>query len=389
MAQFAAASGSDPNVEVALDTLFESLSMQLDSSAVDFGVFFLSSDFSNKAKLISDRIQQVTQAKCLIGCNAESVIGPKHEYEREPAIAVWLAQLPRSEVKPFHIRQESLQHSENEGDWRDLFHIGDPQKSALFLLGDPFSLNVNDLLDGLNQYAPGAPLVGGMASGAMSPGGTFLSLNGEQIDDGGVGVCIEGGVRIETVISQGCRPIGQPYIITQGEKNVITGLGGRVPLDIVQEMYKTLPAHDQELMGHGLFVGRVIDEYKQEFVRGDFLIRNLMGADKENGSIAVMDRVQVGATVQFHIRDAETADEDLRLMLEQYQPGPPKGVLVFSCNGRGSRMYSEEDHDLRIIQSALHSPPVAGFFCAGEIGPIGGKNFIHGHTASMALFYDE
>ncbi|MDP8243127.1 MAG: FIST N-terminal domain-containing protein [Candidatus Hinthialibacter antarcticus] len=389
MAQFAAASGSDPNVEVALDTLFESLSMQLDSSAVDFGVFFLSSDFSSKAKLIADRIQQVTQAKCLIGCNAESVIGPKHEYEREPAIALWLAQLPQSNVKPFHIRQESLHHAENEGDWRDIFQIGDPQKSALFLLGDPFSLNVNEVLEGLNQYAPGVPLIGGMASGAMSPGGTFLSLNGEQIDDGGVGVCIEGGVRIETVISQGCRPIGQPYIITQGEKNVITGLGGRAPLDIVQEMYKVLPAHDQELMGHGLFVGRVIDEYKQEFVRGDFLIRNLMGADKENGSIAVMDRVQVGATIQFHIRDAETADEDLRLMLEQYQPQPPKGVLVFSCNGRGMRMYSEEDHDLRILQSALNSPPVSGFFCAGEIGPIGGKNFIHGHTASMALFYDE
>ncbi len=389
MAQFAAASGCDPDVEQALDTMFESLSMKLDSSGVDFGMFFVSSDYSSKAQMISERIQQVTQAKCLIGCNAESVIGPNHEHEREPAVSVWLAQLPEADVKPFHVRQETMQHTENEGDWRDVFHIGAPESCALFLLGDPFSLNVNELLDGMNQYAAGVPLIGGMASGAMAPGGTFLSLNGEQIDDGGIGVCIEGGVRVETVISQGCRPIGKPYIITQAEKNVINSLGGRAPLEIIQEMYKTLSEHDQKLMGHGLFLGRVIDEYKQEFVRGDFLIRNLMGADKENGTIAVMDRVQVGATVQFHIRDAETADEDMRLMLEPYQTPPPKSILIFSCNGRGSRMYDELDHDLTIIQSSLESPPVAGFFCAGEIGPIGGKNFIHGHTASMALFYDE
>jgi small ligand-binding sensory domain FIST len=199
-------------------------------------------------------------------------------------------------------------------------------------------------------------------------------------------VAISGEVEIRTVVSQGCRPIGKPFVITKGERNIIHQLGGHKPLEVLHHIFQEAPTSEQKLMQEGIFIGRVIDERRPTFERGDFLIRHLVGADENSGAIAIGDHVRMGTTVQFHVRDAATAHEDLRTLLDPHRQQPPAGALLFSCNGRGTRLFSQRDHDVTASREQLGSIPVAGFFCAGELGPVGGRNFIHGHTASLALF---
>jgi small ligand-binding sensory domain FIST len=204
------------------------------------------------------------------------------------------------------------------------------------------------------------------------------------VDSGAVGVRVP-GTRIQPLVSQGCRPVGNPYTVTRAEGNVIHELGGVPPLQRLREMVTKLSPEDRALVGQGLHVGRVIDEYKAEPERGDFLVRGVIGVDQESGALAVGDRIEVGETIRFHVRDADTADEDLRDLLDR-EAKPAAGALLFTCNGRGSRLFSVPDHDASLVSEKLGGLPLAGFNCAGEIGPVGGKNFLHGFTASIALF---
>jgi small ligand-binding sensory domain FIST len=223
--------------------------------------------------------------------------------------------------------------------------------------------------------------MGGMASGGIEPGDTRLFLDDRVVETGAVGARVP-GIRIRALVSQGCRAIGNVYAVTRAEGNVIHELGGRPPLQRLQELVETLPPGDRELVGRGLNVGRVIDEYKAELERGDFLIRGVLGVDPQSGALAVGDKIEVGETIQFHVRDAATADEDLRTLLER-EAEPAAGALLFTCNGRGSRLFSVPNHDASLVSEKLGGLPLAGFNCAGEIGPVGGKNFLHGFTASI------
>ena len=195
-----------------------------------------------------------------------------------------------------------------------------------------------------------------------------------------------GSFTVTTVVSQGCRPIGKPFVITRGERNVVLELGGRPTLQQLQDILVGLSEQDEQLARQSLFLGRVIDEYKGHFDRGDFLIQNILGADRSNGAIAIAGHARVGATVQFHVRDAESADLDLRRLLAPHADGSIEGAVLFGCNGRGTNMWPQPGHDVGVLRQLLGNVPVAGFFCGGEFGPIGGKNFIHGLTASVALF---
>jgi small ligand-binding sensory domain FIST len=259
------------------------------------------------------------------------------------------------------------------------------------LLVDPFSFPAEALLNFMNERAPGSPpIAGGMASGGRGPGETRLFRDRQVLDSGAVGVALSGEVEVVALVSQGGRPIGPVLTVTRSEGNVIFELGGKPPVQQIQELYASLPEHDRELMTNGLLVGRVIDEYKTDFERGDFLVRGIVGADPESGAMAVGDAVAVGETIQFHVRDEASADEDLRSSLkdarEMIGDRNIAGGLLFTCNGRGSRMFSSPDHDAALLASELGNPPIAGFFCGGELGPVGSKNFLHGFTASMALF---
>ena len=262
---------------------------------------------------------------------------------------------------------------------------------AHLLICDPFTFPADGLLAHLNEQVPGAVVMGGMASAALRPRQSRLFLDDRVLSSGAVGVHLP-HAEVHPLVAQGCRPIGDAYIITQAEGNVIRELGGRPPLVRLREMAAALPSRDQELLAQGLQLGLVIDEYRTEPGQGDFLIRGVVGADPDSGAIAVGDEIQVGQTVQFHVRDAESADEDLRRALERESAvldgRRPAGALLFTCNGRGSRLFTEPDHDAGLIAAVLGDIPVAGFFCAGELGPVGGQNFLHTFTASIALFPD-
>jgi small ligand-binding sensory domain FIST len=259
---------------------------------------------------------------------------------------------------------------------------------ALVGFGDPFTTPLTDFLGLLDAHVPGVPLIGGMASSGRQPGQNILVRNDQVFSDGFVGLSLAGPVEIETVVSQGCRPIGSTLVITKAHENVIEQLGGRPALKALSETVESLDAADRALLSNGLLIGRAISEYRESFGPGDFLVRNLMGVDQNTGAIAVTDYVRVGQTVQFHVRDAATASEDLSLLLASQQSEnarPAAGALLFSCNGRGTRMFDSPCHDISTARSAMPQTPVAGFFAAGELGPVGGKNFVHGHTASLAL----
>ena len=258
------------------------------------------------------------------------------------------------------------------------------------LLPDPYTFPSNLLVEHLNTDLPGTTVVGGVVSGGLRPGGTRLFRDRDVLTSGVVGVRLPGMTGVP-MVSQGCRPIGYPYIVTGADGAVITELGGQPPLQRLRETVKVLPPDEQELVSHGLQIGIVVDEHVAVPGQGDFMIRGLLGADPSTGAIQIGDVVEVGTTVQFQVRDAVGADKDLRLAVKRagaQLPGRPAGALLFTCTGRGRRMFGVADHDASTIEDLLGDIPLAGFFAAGEIGPIAGRNALHGFTASMALFID-
>jgi small ligand-binding sensory domain FIST len=356
------------------------------SGRVDVAWVFFTADHARQKRLIVERLRKEMGEAIIVGCAGEGVIGGTREIERRPGIAVLAGGMPDAQVHPFHIPRD---------DWRELLHDPDAftqrlgineQTRGIIGFGDPWTTPLNQFLEMLDACVPQAPLVGGLASAARAPGQNVLLCNDEIYNDGFTGVTLGGALEVQTVVSQGARPIGSPMVITKGHDNVIEQLGGRAPMTMLREIFMQLPERDRDLLRHGLLIGRVISEYQETFSRGDFLVRNITGADEESGSMSLTDYVKVGQTVQFHVRDEASADEDLRLLLASAtMQSMPAAALLFSCNGRGSRMFGLPNHDIAVANHLMPDVPVAGFFAAGEIGPVGRKNFIHGHTASFAL----
>ena len=336
------------------------------------------------AGAVLDVVHEVAQPDSLVGCVAEAVVAGRREVEREPAVVVWLAVLAQP-AETFHMDFVRTASGGVLAGYQ--FERGGTDLHLLF--PDPYTFPTNSLLSHLNAHAPGTPVMGGLVSGAMEPGQTRLFCEGKVLESGAVGVRLP-GLQARPVVSQGCRPIGDPFTVTGARGALITELAGQPPLKLLERIVAGLPRQEQVLVARGLLVGLAIDEYTAEYGRGDFLIRAVTGADPETGTLQVGDLVEVGRTVQFHVRDAVTADEDLReSLLRAPAEGRPIGALMFTCNGRGGRMFDVPDHDAVIVSDLLGGAPVAGFFAAGELGPVGGKNFLHGFTASIALFIDD
>lgn len=331
------------------------------------------------------QIQSLTGAKTVLGCTCETAIGGEFELENETALSMWAASLPGSEIVPLHLEfMRSGQESAIVG-WPESFAETWPTDSHMIVLGEPFGFPIDVLLERFNEDRPGCKVMGGMASGAQSPGVSRLLLNDETFHEGVVAIRI-GGVSLRTLVSQGCRPIGQPMVITKSERNIIEQLGGKPALDVIYELFQSLPTNEQTLFQDGLHIGRVINEYQESFQFGDFLIRNVVGIDKPSRSISIGDFVRTGQTVQFHIRDSRSASVELEQMLNQsLKDQPCRSALLFTCNGRGLNLFPDANHDAQLVQST-GKIPLAGFFAAGEIGPVGNKNFLHGFTASVVLF---
>jgi small ligand-binding sensory domain FIST len=354
----------------------------------DLALVFVTRPHAGALEDAAAAVRQVLSPTVLLGCAAESVVGPGLEIEDAPAVSLWAAVL--GPVAPVRLSAPPV-WDDDPGDepgagarlagWPDRLPF-EPQ--GLILIGDPYTFAVDALFAEVAERHPGLPVLGGMASAALGPGGNRLALDDKIHTTGAVGALIGPGTRLSTVVSQGCRPIGRPLVVTRSERNVVYELAGQPALERLLEMARAgMSERDIALINQGLHLGLVIDEHKADFGRGDFLVRNVMGADRSNGAIAVGDVVDVGTTVQFHVRDADAADEDLRELLA---PRSADAALLFTCNGRGSRLFAEPNHDAGVVGEALDDPPVAGFFAAGELGPVGGRNFMHGFTASLALF---
>ena len=259
------------------------------------------------------------------------------------------------------------------------------------LVADPYTCQPTKLIEELNATYRTRPIIGGLVSGGQGPGEHFIFLNTDVYTEGAVGVAMTGNITMDTVISQGCRSIGQSYTVTRAEDNVVWELGGRQALAVLHEVLAGLSPEDRELAQQGsIFVGLAMTEMRQRFVSGDFLIRNIVGIDPEGGGIAIAEGVEVGQTLQFQLRDPSTSRRELRRLLQQVnQPphtSPPAGCLLFNCTGRGKSLYGVSHQDVKTIQLVNGKVPIGGFFCNGEIGPVGGTNFLHGYTASLALF---
>jgi small ligand-binding sensory domain FIST len=373
----------------AVDSVCREISTAFGGRSVDLVFVFFSPHHTESADYLASTIQDRLTPKVILGCSAESIIEGKQEIEGQSALCLWAAHLPGTHLAPFHLRFEQREESFTATGWPASMPAPE-NKPSFLIIGEPFTTPAEALLHELAARYPKAPAIGGMASGAHQPGGNRLLFNGHAVEDGAVGVALTGAVAIRSVVSQGCRPIGERFMITQAEQNIVHELSGKPALERLQEVFSLLSPPEQRQAERALHLGVVIDEHQDRFDRGDFLIRNLVGADQQSGSFALGDIVKEGQTVQFQLRDAAAASEDLHELLSVERTvkreKAPIGALVFSCNGRGQRFFQKPHHDAGTIQEEMGELPVGGFFAMGEIGPVGGNNFLHSYTASIALF---
>jgi small ligand-binding sensory domain FIST len=330
---------------------------------------------------IAAGLVRLLEPEAFAGVTAGAIAGTGREIEEEPALSVFAASFGGGHARAFTLESVEAPDGITIVGWPDDL----PDHGTLVLLADPFTFPVTDFLRLCNDQAPGLTVVGGLASAAAGPGGNRLACDADVRSNGAVAVLLDDSVAVRTVVSQGCRPIGQPFTVTKAERNLVFELAGQSAISRLQELAASVPDEERALLRHGLHVGVVVDEHKVDFDRGDFLVRNLLGADEGSGGLAVGEFVEVGQTVQFHVRDARAADEDLKVMLRSVR-GDADGALLFTCNGRGTHLFGTPDHDAGVIEERLGPLPLAGAFCAGEIGPVGGRNFLHGFTASLVVF---
>jgi small ligand-binding sensory domain FIST len=334
-------------------------------------------------------IRQTLAPKTIIGVTAESVVGCDLELEGVAGLSAIAMHLPDITITPWTTTPKKpvpISRPDEIPDWIGL----QEDTKAVFFFADPFSTPITRLLPALvrcrGEENP-LPIIGGMASGASQATYNKLIVNDQGLQSGGIGLTMSGPIDIECIVSQGCRPIGSHHRVTKVDRNVVLELGGKPALDVLHELAKNANQHERQLLEGGLMLGGVINEHKSHFGRGDFLVRSVLGIDQKRKGIAAGEFYRLGKTVQFHVRDAQTAVEDLQLLLDaqQLDEGPFAGLLV-TCNGRGRNLFQEEDHDLTIIRNRIGEIPISGFFAAGEIGPIGGFSFLHGHTACLTVF---
>lgn len=356
----------------------------------DLALVVFSPHHADEIGTITRWLHSELQPGCLMGTQGDAVVGTGREVEGGPAISLWLAHWGgKVQVDSIHLDAERTPDGPSLFGWPYALVDCDPRDAVMLLFGDPFTFPAVELfLPRVNDDYPGLRVFGGMASGMAQPGTTVLMLGDEPRERGAVGALLRGTAGIRGVVSQGCRPVGRPLVVTKAKENVIFELGGQPPVRHLRELLESLSPRDKTLFEAGPHLGLAMTEYKDVFGRGDFLVRNLIGLDPQNGAVAATDRVRTGQTVQFLVRDSASADDDLRELLAQERNRGAAAGLLFTCNGRGSRLFGGPDHDAAAIADAFGPIPLAGLHAAGELGPVAGKNFLHGFTAS-AVFFDE
>jgi small ligand-binding sensory domain FIST len=343
----------------------------------DVVAVFVTSGHAGALEDIAAATRAILSPTVLVGAASAAIIGGHREVEDQPGVTI--LGLRSRGIEP--VRIETTRTPEG---WTI---EGLPRRAAdgprtLVLFADPFSFPAEGFIEELRTTCPELQVVGGLTGGARGPGGSRLVLNDRVHADGAVGLLFGRDADVAPLVSQGCRPIGSPLVATSAERNVIYELGGRSALERLREVLEELDPDDRVRAATGLHLGLVIDEGQATFGTGDFLVRNVIGADTEAGAIGVGDVVPVGRTVQFHLRDAATADLDLRASLDDLAGD---GALVFSCSGRGQALFGYPDHDADVVASALGTRATAGFLGGGELGPVGGQNFLHAFSTSILV----
>ncbi len=390
-----------PSITEAAEQACTRVADGLQGRSADLVFVFVSAHHADSFYSVPELLHEHFGDTPVVGCSAAGVIGGGHEVEHGPGLAVTAAHLPDVAVTPFDVRQDDLPTPDAPPEeWQRLVGTDPGGHTAIVLLPDPFTLQADALLTGLDYAFPGSVKSGGLASGGDRPGANALFIDNRVRRSGAVGAALTGNVAVETVVAQGCRPIGRPMVITECRKNVIERLGDEAPLDVLRGLFEAADPGDRELIRRSLQLGVVMDPLSNTFTAGDFLIRNVIGADEDGGSLAVGERVREGQVVQFHVQDGETASEDIRAALERHREettsGPPASAMLFNCLGRGRQLFGMPDHDTGLFRSLVAEVPVTGFFGNGQIGPgndrqtdgldAEGTTFLHGLTSSFALF---
>jgi small ligand-binding sensory domain FIST len=379
--------------EPALRQWAEQLRAQLHDKPVTLGLVFASPKFFSNAAEVLEILQVHARIPLLAGCSSAALIAGDEEIEKDPGLVLGLYSLPGAELKAVRFTQEQLEESTGPGYWHLETGVTPEQTNGWLAFADPFHLDCETWLRTWNEAYSPRPVVGGLASGDFREQRTQVYLNGKVFEEGGMAISFAGAIGLSSVISQGCTPIGETWTITKADQNIIHEIGNRPAYQVLVETVQKLPPDEQKKCQGNLFVGLVMNEYLDEFHRGDFLIRNLIGGDPNSGALAVAALPRSGQTIQFQRRDAAAGTEDITHLLQRAHSKLQKravyGACLCSCNGRGYRLFGKPGHDASHVQQQFGPLGLAGFFCNGEIGPVGDKNFLHGYTASLALFVDK
>lgn len=381
--------------EPALRAQLEEARLRLPEGRVDLALVFVSPQVLPRISEILEIVQVHGRARLLAGCSGSGVIANAEEVEEGPALSFLLLQLPGAQLHPIRIPPAQL-GSESEAAWPALTRISPEACRGWLAFADPYSFDTETWLEQWNEAYPNVPTIGGLAAGPPETSMSHLFLNQEIYSDGALVIALTGSISLESVVSQGCRPIGRAWTVTSADRNLIQRIGNLPALNVLQDTFEGLSSGDKSRAGGNIFVGLAMNEYQEEHVRGDFLVRNLLAADPKTGVVAVGAHVRVGQTLQFQFRDGASAAEDFSTLLDQaairLADRRVLAACLFSCTGRGARLFGSPNQDaLRLHQhpglgAAL---PVTGFFCNGEIGPVGQRSYLHGYTASAALFVSD
>ena len=389
--RWSSASAEHADLETAFGRCAEVVRDGLQGEPAALLLVFVSPRFASRYEKVPALAASRFPGTLLLGSAAGGVIGGGREWEQRSALSLVAAHLPGVALQPFRLDAADLPDADaSPRAWHAALGVPLQPSPQFVLLADPFTFPAEHLLEGLDFAYPHSVKVGGLASGAVRPGGNVLYLERQVVRSGAVGVALAGEIVVETVVAQGCRPIGPVLQITRCEEHVLHELDRKPALQVLQELAEGVTERERALMAQALFLGIAMDELATEHRAGDFLIRNIVGIDPRQGAIAVGERLRNGRSVQFHLRDAQAAAEDLEAVLKRFAGGPhagaAAGALLFSCLGRGEHLYGEPDHDSGVFRRVVGDLPLGGFFCNGEIGPVGGSTYLHGFTSSFGIF---
>ncbi len=398
--KWSSALSEEPDLSRAGSVASDQIAEAFSGESPDLIIAFVSQHHARSYEALSEQLRERFPRSLLIGCSARSVLGGDSELEERPGLALSAAQLPNVSLHPFHVAADDLEAGIAPERWDEIIGVLPGSDPRFILLGDPFTASER-FLQALDARFPSSVKIGGLASGGEAPEANALYLGDEIHRSGFIGLALCGNIALDTIVAQGCRPVGNPMFVTRCRGNVLHEVDGRPPTEVLNELYEAAGQRERALFRSSLFLGIEMRSSQMEYRRGDFLIRNLIGGDPDSGSLSVATPLEVTQVVQFHLRDAMTAAEDLEDHLASYsdeldqrderpgardgEPGS-HGALLFSCLGRGSNLYGVANHDSRLFHRRLGEIPLSGFFCNGEIGPVQAQTFLHGYTSAFGIF---